>query len=213
MTYTGKIARVRYTSAAASSSTDEAATLSTDGVTLQIDATGKRHWNPASPGSVAVAIGGTPTTDARTVNYVQGKIVFSTAHSTASVYTIDTEWFPTSYMTGGRDWSVDITRDIRDHTTFSTSTSDVAWRTKKAGLAEASVSIGRLVSTGSTGPLAYDRINAETRLLVELVADGSSGGGFEGYGWIGSDSFGVDVDGDATENISIDIDGELYWTD
>ena len=77
-TQTGKAARIAVTSAAATASTGEAATLSTDGLTLQINSTGKRHWDT----DPTVYEGGVPLVKDWTVNRVVGNIMFSTAHST-----------------------------------------------------------------------------------------------------------------------------------
>ncbi|NIO43817.1 MAG: hypothetical protein GTO41_28875, partial [Burkholderiales bacterium] len=77
--------------------------MSTDGVTLTIDSTARRHWNRANSTALKVygATTDTALTDAYTPNYVQGKVVFSTAHSTAVSYIIDCEFMTSAYLVGG----------------------------------------------------------------------------------------------------------------
>lgn len=205
---TGKVARIAVTGSVASSSTDNAAELSTDGVTLPITSTGKRHW-PNGTTSVKVAVGGTPTTDAFAINPVSGIVTFSTPHSTASVYTIDVESLTASFVGLGKSWSVDVNNDMRDHTAFSTTTADVAWRTVEPGLNEGTVTIERFVGS-TTGPAFFDRLAAETETIVELWQDSASRSKLEGYAYVSDDGFDVPVDGDAGESVTLTLNGNLY---
>ena len=205
---TGKVARIRVTSATATSSTNNAADLSTDGVTLPITSTGNRHW-PNGTTSLVVAIGGTPTTDTYAVNYVQGIVTFATAHSTAAAYTIDVESLSASYVGEGRDWSVQTSVDMRDHTAFSTTTSDVTWRTMKPGLSGGTVTINRFWGA-TTGPAFFDRLAAETETVVELWTDQATRNKLEGFAYVSGDGFDIPVDGDAGESVTLTLNGQLY---
>ena len=205
---TGKVARIRVTSATATSSTNNAADLSTDGVTLPITSTGKRHW-PNNTTSLVVAIGGTATTDDYSVNYVQGIVTFATAHSTSSVYTIDVESLSASYVGEGRNWTAETQTDMRDHTAFSTTTSDVTWRTMKPGLIGGTLSIDRFWGA-TTGPAFFDRLTAGTETIVELWTDQATRNKLEGFAYVSGDGFDVPVDADAGESVTLTLNGQLH---
>ena len=207
---TGKVARIRATAAAATSSTDNAATLSTDGVTLAIDSTARRHWNRATSTHIAVFEGATNrTTDIASINYVLGQVTLDTAHSTGSVWTIDCEYLTSSYVGEGREWTANIATDMLDQTTFSTTTSDVQWRTMKPGLSEANVSIERFWA-GTTGPAFFDRLAASQDTVIELWRDQTSRQKLEGFAYVSADGFEVPIDESAAESVTLTVDGQLY---
>ncbi len=209
---TGKEGRIKITSAAASSSTNNTATLSTDGITLTIDSTAKRHWDKTLSTGLTVFQGaGDVTADLNTAetNYVQGIVYFSTPHSTALSYTIDVDSFTVSHLANARSWSVNPTVDMQDVTVFSTSTADVAWRKKRPGLAEAQVSVERIV-VGTSAPAFYDRLNSGQRFVLELHA--STRDFWEAFGYVEGDGYTLPVDGTPAENVTFAIDGGLYRT-
>ena len=205
---TGKSARIAVTAATPTSSTDNAADLSTDGVTLPITSTGKRHW-PNGTTSLVVAVGGTPTTDAFSANYVSGIVTFSTPHSTSATYTIDVESLTASFVGQGQDWEASVNVDIRDHTAFSTGSTDAQWRTTKSGLSGGTVTINRFWGE-TTGPAFFDRLAAEQETIVELWTDFATQNKLEGFAWVSEDGFEVPIDGDAAESITLTINGQLY---
>lgn len=206
-TLTGKHARIAITSAVATSSTNNPATLSTDGLTLSIDSTGKRHW-PQDTTSLVVAVGGTPTTDDYTVNYVGGVVSFTTPHSTAAAYTIDVESLTASFVGNAKEWTVTSKMDLRDQTAFSTTTSDTVWRQYAVGLAGAEATIERFWGN-TTGPAFFDRLAAGTQTIVELWQDYATRSKLEGYAYVGGDGFTVPVDGDPEETINLTFNGPL----
>jgi len=207
---TGKVARIAVTAAAATASTNNAADLSTDGQTLPITSTGRRHW-PNDTTSLVVAIGGTATTDAFTANYVQGIVSFSTPHSTASVYTIDVDYLTASFVGEGRDWEVQTDMDMRDHTVFSTTTADAQWRVVKPGLSGGTVSINRFWGE-TTGPAFFDRLAAQQDTIVELWIDHNTANKLEGFAWVDGDGFDIPVDGDVEEAVTLTFNGAIYNT-
>ncbi len=72
------------------------------------------------------------------------------------------------------------------------------------------MSVERLVSTGDTGPVFYDRLNLETDVLVELITNAANR--LEGFGHITADGWDLGVDGLALESVDVQIDGELYYS-
>ncbi len=202
---TGKVARIRITAATPVASTDNAATIATDGVTVSINSTALRHWSVAP----TVAINSTATSDSFTSNLVSGVVTFSTPHSTADVYTLDVSALSGSYLGEGKNWSVQTSVDMRDRTVFSTSTADTAWRTVAPGLAGATVSIERFWGA-TTGPAFFDRIAAGQNTVVELWTDQATRHKLEGFAYVDGDGFTVPVDGDAGESVTLTVDGQLY---
>ena len=213
----GKVARIRYTAAGATNSTNEAATLSTDTVTLTIGATAKRHWDSAStlPRVYSSTSTGTALSTTKfAVNHAQGKVVFKTAQSSTKTWKVDVAYLVTSYLTGGRNWSLDTETDALDITTFSTlSTANTKWRSFKPGLQKWAAKIDRLISSGDTGPLGYDRLAAaSSNLIVELVVSGTGREKYEGRARVHMDNVGVDIDGLITEGLELEGHGALYYS-
>jgi len=204
---TGRHGRVAVTSVTATSSTDNAAVLSTDGVTLTISSTGKRHW-PQDTTSLVVAVGGTPTTDSFTADYVAGVVSFTTPHSTSATYTIDVESFTASFVGYTKAWEATVDADIRDQTVFSTSTADTVWRSMTPGLIGGSVTLDRFIAE-TTGPAFFDRLAAGAQTVVELWQDYGTRSKLEGYAYVGEDGFELPVDGDAEESVTLTLDGAL----
>lgn len=209
-TKTGPAARVKVTASASVSSTDEAATLSTDGVTLTIDSTSKRTWSRSSTRPDVFEGAGQVNSSQFTVNPVQGIVTFTTPHSTASAYTVDVDYLTSSFLGQTRGWSMDLDIDQEDHTVFSTTTSDPRWRTFKANLRGASVDLERLKVADSTSHTFMDRITADQDLMVELWTDSATNHKFEGFAKIEGDSFAVPLEGSVEESVSLMIDGNLY---
>ena len=207
---TGRVARIAITAAAATPSTDNAADLSTDGVTLPITSTGRRHWVNNTT-SLVVAVGGTPTTDAFTADYVQGIVTFSTPHSTSSTYTIDVDYLTSSFVGEGRSWEVHTDTPMQDRTVFSTSTSDVTWRKVLPGITGGTVTIERFAA-GSTGPAFFDRLAAGTETIVELWMDHATRNKLEGFAYVSGDGYTLPVAGDPGESVTLTLNGALSLT-
>lgn len=209
----GKAARIKHTAATATSSTNNAATLSTDGVTLQIDSTALRHWDKYN--STALRVFDTSTEISSSdfdVNWVQGKVTFDSARSTGNSYTIDCETFTSSFLVGGRSWTVDASVNDLETTTFSTDATDAKWRSFIGGLSDATVSVSQLYPSGDTGPLWFDRINADQRVLVQLWTDHGASNRYEGWGVITRDGISNDLDGLVEQSVDVRLDGQLYFT-
>ena len=213
---TGKVAKVKFTAAAATTSAGEAMTSlspTTDRFLFRITDGTKRHWTRDLDPTVYVLT--TAHTDFA-INYVQGKVTFGTALTTAEgdAVTVDARWLTASYLPATRSWSLDTASDDLDNTTFSTTTGDQLWRTFTPGLSEATVDLGRVVEGGSTAtPIFFDRLNTETDLIVDLVFQPAGGTTwhFEGYAKVSGDNYASPIDALAEESASLKIDGPLYY--
>lgn len=209
----GKVAKVKITAITPTSSTGEATTKLSTGKYQITDYT-KRHWDRETTGLPVVYVNTTQrTADEYAIDPVNGIIQFSPSTlTTGSVpVTVDVHYVTASYLGQARSWSAEIETDMHDVTAFATSTGDGAvWRSFTPGLSGGSITLDRLVSTGSTGPEFYDRLNLNQDVVVELhMRD------FEhlvGYGWVENDNWDVPIDEQETEEVTIRLDGALYYT-
>jgi hypothetical protein len=212
----GKSAKIRYTSILGTSSTDNAATISTGGGTgvssVQINATGRRHWDRSATAVPDLYLNSTlvPSTAIEKINPVQGIFNLNESRTSTGTYTIDCHFLTSTHLTGGKSWSADVDVEMLDTTTFSTSTSDVTWRTFIPGLSEADVSIDRLHSTGDTGPVFYDRLNLENDVLIELITNNANR--FEGFAYVETDGWENDIEDLVAESVDLKVTGELYFS-
>lgn len=211
----GKKGRVRFASATATNSTNEAATLAAGGVNLTINSTAKSVWDPNSTKPRVYSSTSTGTALARDlyeVDYGLGRVRFNPAKSTALTYKVDVDYLSLSYLTGARAYGIEVETKMLDVTCFSTSTADTVWRTFRPGLSGASVSLGRLVSTGDTGPLMYDRLNGVQSLVVELFPDFSTGARYVAITNVARNSVQSNIDGVVEELVNLPVTGPVYYT-
>jgi hypothetical protein len=149
------------------------------------------------------------------INYVQGKVTFGTALTTAEGdgVTVDARWLTSSYLPMTRTWDLSVANDMLDITTFSTTTGAVQWREFSHGVSQATVDLGRIVNGGTTSvPLFFDRLNTDTDLIVELINQpAGTTYKWEGYARVASDDYTSPVDALLEESVSLQIDGPLYY--
>jgi len=207
----GKAGRVKITAAAATLSTNEAAVLSTDGVTLSITDTGKRAWSRTGTTRPDVFSGTTavPSSQFTKVNKVQGIITFTTPHSTAPTYTVDISYHVSSFVGQTHEWSLDEETDMLDVTAFSTTTGVSSWRTFIPGLSQAEATLERFYGE-TTGPAFFDRLNTTQDLMLELWSDENTNAKLEGWAYVSGDGFAVSPSEADAESVTLQIDGQLY---
>jgi hypothetical protein len=210
----GKLARVNISASVATTTTDAVGTLSSaDDKTLTIAASSQRHWTQGS--TMPRVYGATTNTEigSYTVDYVRGIVTFATAHSTATAFKVDYAWYPTSFLGMTRSWSLDASQDMADVTVFSSSTGGTRWRSFAAGLNEGTIQLGRFYASSETSaPPFIDRQSLQSPLYVELLPGGTAGDKFECYARIQGDAWQTGLDGPISENVTLKVDGKLYWT-
>jgi hypothetical protein len=210
---TGKVGRLAVTAVAPTSSTDNAATLSTDGVTLVIDSTARRHWDRAL--STGLRVWDTSTeisTGDYEPNWVVGQVVFDSARSTSNSYTIDVDYLTASFVGMTRSWQAQVATDIHDVSAFSTlSTADTQWRTVTPGLSGATVTLERF-QAHTTGPAFFDRLAAGQETIVELWGDSTDQMKLEGYAYVAEDGWAAPVDDVNAESVTLAISSGLYYS-
>lgn len=209
----GKLARIRYTAAVPTSSTDQAATLAADGLSVVINATGRRRWDQTVGSSgYAVAKAGTPLAASEyTPLYGKGTFQFTTAHTTGA-YTVDVPWLATSYLTQARAWTLNTNVDMLDATAFSTGAAGAAWRSFVPGLSDATVTISRFFNSSSTGPVFLDRALLGSPFYLELILNSTDQAGYVCYGYVQSDQFTEDVGALVAESVTFKPSGPVYYT-
>lgn len=211
----GRMARIRYTAATPTSSTNQAATLAAGGVNLTINATGRRRWEQASSNVTVVgATTGTPyAASAYSIDYAIGRVRFATAQSTATTYTLDVPWYATSYLTAAKQFTVNASVDMLDMSCLPAAATGNHWRTFRPGLSEATVTISRFFdSTGATGPVFIDRQALQLPFYLELIQNATDQTGWVGYGYVQSIQGSEQVGGVAAEEVTFKVSGPLYLT-
>jgi hypothetical protein len=147
------------------------------------------------------------------VNYVQGKVTFDPALTTAHVVTGTVYWHTASFLPWTRSFTLDVNTDMLDVTAFSTTTGTVQWRSFVGGLSGATINLGTIVATASSStgyqPMWFDRLNTDEDILVELHM--ASTYKFEGWARIEGDSWTAPIDGLQTEDVTLTVDGPLYY--
>lgn len=215
----GKSAKVKVTSAAATTSTGEAMTSlspTTDRFEFRITDGTMRHWDRDQ--TLAVYVNTTLHTD-YVANPVQGKVTFTAAALTTAegdAVTADVRYHTATYLPITRSWTLDVAADFHDVTAFSTTTGDAKWRVFTDGLFGATVDLGRFgegpPATTGYQPEFFDRLNTDVDLIVELQIepDGTTYK-WEGYARISGDSWTTPIDALMDEAVTLQIDGPLYY--
>lgn len=213
----GKLARIRYSAAVATSSTNQAATLSSaDKKTLTINSTARRRWDPTSTHvhvySNEVSTGIAVSPSLYRVDHAVGQIHFDVAGTTSYVVTVDVPWLATSYLTQAKAWTLNTNVDMLDATAFSTSATNAQWRTFVPGLTDATVTVSRFFDSSSTGPIMVDRALLNTPFYLELVLNSTDQAQYVCYGRIQSDQFNADVGALIAEEVTFKPTGQVYFT-
>lgn len=202
MPLAGRDADVYVTSLTPTSSTGNAASLAADGLSVQIDSTSRRHWDP--DGTHALYLNSTAVSStAYTVNNVQGKFEFSSTQSTGT-YTIDADYLTASQVASGREWTLNVEADMFEVSTFGSS----GWKQYQPNLNGAQVTIGKYWVDSTF----FDYMEVDGKFVVELYPNYSAGDRYEGFARVVSDQPSASVDSIVEETINLEVDGQLYYS-
>ncbi len=206
MPLAGRDADIRITALTPTTSTGEAASLSSNGLYVQIDGSTKRHWDPDSTPVLYLNSTAVPSAN-YTVNSVQGRFEFSSTQPTGT-YTADVEYLATSRVAGGREWTLNIEADMFEVSTFGSS----GWKQFQPNLNGASVTVSRYWNDSSF--LDYMTVD-NARFVVEMVPNNASSTSarYEGFARVVSDNPAASVDAIVGESINLTVDGQLYYTE
>ena len=213
----GTVAKFKIGSAAATTSTGEAMTSlsgTTDRFLFRITDKTMRHWSKDDTIAPTVYVLTTAHTDFAT-NFVQGKVTFGTALTTAEgdAVTVDARFHTVSYLGFTRSATLSFSAGMLDTTVMSTSTQAAQWKTFEVGLSEGNVDLGRIVEADSTSePAFFDRLNTDTPLIVELVTHvGGTTHKWEAWGRVSGDSYTTPIDGLLDNAPTVTLDGPLFY--
>jgi hypothetical protein len=176
--------------------------LAGDGLSVQIDSTARRHWDPDSTPALYLNTTAVSST-AYTVNHVQGKFAFGSTQSTGT-YTIDADYLTASAVAGGREWSLGVEQDMFEVSEFGSG----GWKQYQPNLAGASVQIGRYWNDSTF----LDYLTTDAKFVVELIVSSTNGWRYEGFARVRADQINTGVDAIVGETLNLDIDGQLYFT-
>ena len=141
------------------------------------------------------------------INYVQGIVTF--ASTVSGAVTADIEWLTSASIAEGREWSLQVDRDLFEVSTFDSG----GWREFQENINGATASVSRYWSTGGGGGGEFfDMMNVEQDVILQLRPDETAADAYEGYAKITADSVAAAVDGIVGESIDFTIDGALYYT-
>lgn len=204
MALAGRKANVKVTSSTALVSNGEAATLAGDGLSVQVDSSSVRHWDPGSTAYPVLYHNSTAVSStAYDVNYVQGKFEF-TSTQPVGTYTADIDYMTATSVAGGREWNLAAGADLFDVTEFGSG----GWKQFQPSMNGATVTINRFWNDSDF----FDLLNTDSKFLVELIVSSTGGWKYEGYGYVAADSINTPTDGIVGESINLTVDGELYFT-
>jgi hypothetical protein len=221
----GKLARIRFGSLIATTSTNQACTLSscagatTGGINLQINTTSRRRWDPTLSSTHYKVYGGATTSTlisstAYDIDYAIGQVRFHVAKTTAptKAYTMDVPWLATSYLRQAKAWTLNVNQDMLECTAFSTGAAGAAWHTYVPGLNDATVTVSRFFDSSSTGPIFLDRQLLNQPFYLELVLNSTDQSQYVCYGHVQSDQFTEDIGAVVAESVTFKPTGPVYFT-
>lgn len=142
-----------------------------------------------------------------------GGIVKFVASQGASVITMDYSYLTISQLGGGKEWSLNMEREIFDATAFGAS-----WKAKVLGdlSGEASLSkwwldasILNVIADIAAGPSSQK--NPVNRLFLSLYTDFTNNLRYESYGWLKSDAVKVAIGSLMTEDLSLETEGAVTY--
>jgi|GEM_PF-5515420 len=211
MPLAGRDANLLITSLTATTSTNEPCTRSTGAGTapgyVQVTASSKRHLDPSTSHALYQIVGGTTSlvsSTAYTLNYVQGKFEWKSGDPSTGTYQADIRWLTASRVAGGRQWQAQVDSEMFEVTEFGSS----GWRQYQPNMTGATVTISRYWADSTF----IDYITQNARFLVELVVSKANGWKYEGFVYPQSNQIQAAVDSIVTEDVTMVVDGRLYFT-
>lgn len=204
----GTKAAVKLTSPTPTTSLAQAFTTVT-ATEFKITDAAKRHWDQDSATRPRVMVNGSTVGVGQwEADYVRGRITFTTGAPSGTV-TADVEYLTASALGLARQWQLSMEAALYDGSVFGTT-----WRNVVPGMRSATVQLGGFwtIGGGSTDPMAYDYINLNQKVLVELYPSSTAGDRYEGFAFINTDQVQTPFDGLIGESVGLTIDDTLHWT-
>lgn len=189
--------------------------------TYQIASTAKRVLaRNVSPSAFKESTGGTTIggSDIASVDYLFGKVTFSSTHTTQIVGTVT--HLPLSVVAGANSMTLNCSRELLDDTDFSST----GFRSRAIGIADVSLSISRYDTLDqewahrllSTSVLSTALSTGANELVVEIRPE-STGKYAVGFFRLENENLSGDVSGLEGSELSLQLDGDsradFKWSD
>ncbi len=143
------------------------------GKTYSIDDATKEIWNRAVAVIIkdnAVTVG---ATDIESIDYLFGQVTFTSGYSVTGPITFDGSYFPTVTIGKGNAYTLTMSADSIDETTFDTAQANTGFRNFQPGLRTVGLEINGIFDSTEN---AKSDLVARSELIVEIdpVGDGST---------------------------------------
>jgi len=150
---------------------NEATSELTADTIFQITNSARRIIDPDA--AVVVRVNGVIVTTGFTLDYLLGKATFSPPLNPADVVTISGNYLPMFDLLEGKEFNIDLSRDLNDSTVFKATPN----RTRQPCLKDASGSISvlsNLLDASGGIPVLFDLLSNGTRFVLEITPGGTT---------------------------------------
>lgn len=201
---TGEKASINISSMPSLSFTDEATTAGPDFKTYAINDQAKRYWDRSVSISVERSTDGivwnTVSDTEYTVQFVGGKVIFQSAQAPGILIRVDGNYLPYSQLGDAKEWSLEVEAEMADITAFGD-----GWKNQMTLQRKASATLAKWWLD------AFFLDQLDRLLVLVLDVDSSSGKRYEAYARFSKDSVKLAVSGMVEEELTLEMDGELYY--
>jgi hypothetical protein len=141
----------------------------------------KRYWDSTATFTYQTSPDGTTWSTATPANvrYLSGQIVFASAvtGATPSARVSAGYYFPWAALAWADSWAPDVSRDVKDDTRQTTTSSPAQWRTVTAGLLTGTIKISGYIVDATVSNLSL--LNNSSPLIASMVFDVTTGARIE----------------------------------
>jgi len=167
----------------------------------QIDDTSKEVWDTSVEPTFYEDASAIPSSDIENINYLFGKVTFSTEKTGA--ITVDGEYFPTQTISYGREYTLDQSVNLEDASNYDDAQSNNGYRTYVSTLWDINASITRLISDLTEADILFNIWENGDPIIIEIQPGGADNPIFRGYMIMESNNVNGEVDSLEEEQISL----------
>lgn len=157
-------------------------------------------------------VGWTTQSSNYTIQYVGGKVIFTTPFLGTSVgCRVTGAYLPYTAVGNIIEWAPDLSRTTHDSTTMTTTSTPTHWKTFQPGLVGGSIKINKFLVDNTYVNLFP--ISTNDTLVISLVIDATTGlPRLESYGFLNKDSMKVPIKDLEMEDLEFVVDGQMVLT-
>lgn len=211
----GNRSQILVTSTPNISMTNQALTDSGDHTTFNIsNAPTKRIWDRTAAFTFQTAPDGSTWTTVvpSVIRYPGGLVTFASAVTggTPSARISSGAYLPYAALADAIEWAPELTREVKDSTTLTTSSTPTRWKTFKPGLVGGLFKINKWLADPTN--IGLFAISTADTLVASFVLDVTAGTvtRLESFGYLTKDSIKVMTHELETEDLEFVIDGGFY---